>query len=32
MAINTFQKEEFSIIRKLGYKYIQPWASLLLLK
>ena len=32
MAINTFQKEEFSLIHKLGYKFIQPWASLLLLK
>jgi hypothetical protein len=32
MAINTFQKEEFSLIQKLGYKLIQPWASLLLIK
>jgi hypothetical protein len=32
MAISEFQKEEFSLIQKLGYKFIQPWTSLFLLK
>jgi hypothetical protein len=32
IAINSFQEEEFSLMQKLGYKFIQPWASLLLIK
>ena len=32
LSINTFQSVGPSLVRKLGYKYIEPWESLLLLK